>query len=85
LEACVAALAQHISEAQGAGVNVRISDDSRVRARRLARRETYFLDARDVRDSALVAKVDCVVDAQAEVISLVRLPADAPEAAERSL
>jgi hypothetical protein len=44
-EACVAALAQQISEAQGAGVNVRISEDSRVHARRLDRRNTYYLDA----------------------------------------
>ena len=84
-EACVAALARQISEEQGAGVNVRISEDSRVRARKLDRRNTYFLDARDVRDSDLVVKADCVVDAQAEVKSLVRLPADAPAAEERSL
>lgn len=84
-EACVAALAKEISEAQGAGVNVRISEDSRVHARRLDRRNTYFLDAHDARDRDLVVKANCVVDARAEVKSLVRLPADAPEAAERSL
>jgi hypothetical protein len=84
-EACVAALAQQISETQGAGVNVRISENSRVHAHRLDRRNTYFLDARDARDPELVVKADCVVDAQAEVKSLVRLPADAPAAEERSL
>lgn len=84
-EACVSALARQISEAQGAGVNVRISEDSRVPAGRLDRRNTYFLDARDVQDSDRVVKADCVVDARAEVKSLVRLPEDAPAAEDRSL
>lgn len=85
LAACVAALAQQISEAQGTGVNARISENSRVPAGRLNRRNTYFLDARDAGDSGLVVKADCVVNARAEVEKLVRLPADAPAAEERSL
>lgn len=84
-EACVTALAREISETQGAGVNVRISEETRVRARKLDRRNVYFLDAHDAQGSDLVVKADCIVDDRAEVKSLVRLPADAPEAAERSL
>ncbi|MGK2926507.1 MAG: hypothetical protein ACSLE2_12900 [Lysobacterales bacterium] len=84
-EACVAALAREISETQGAGVNVRISEETRVHARKLDRRNVYFLDARDALGSDHVVKADCVVDARGAVKSLERLPADAPEAAERSL
>jgi hypothetical protein len=84
-EACVAALAREISETQGAGVNVRISEETRVHARKLDRRNVYFLDARDAMGSDQVVKADCVVDARGTVKSLERLPADAPEAAERSL
>ena len=85
LEACVAALAQEISESQGAGVNARISEDSHVPDGRLGLRNTYHLDAYDTGGSDTVIKADCVVDSRAEVKRLVRLPADAPTAEERSL
>ena len=85
LEACASALAREMSTAQGAGIQVRLSDDSRATSRRLVARTMYHLDARDPRNNEIVAKADCAVDAQARVKSLVRLPDDAPEAAERSL
>jgi len=85
LEACASELARELSTAQGAGIQVRISDDSLVPSRRLDTRTLYHLDARDPRNNEIVAKADCAVDARARVRSLVRLPDDAPEAAERSL
>jgi hypothetical protein len=85
LEACASALARELSTNQGAGIQVRISEDSLVPDRRLSTRTTYHLDARDPRNNAVVARADCAVDARAKVKSLVRLPDDAPDAAERSL
>lgn len=85
LEACASALARELSTAQGAGIQVRVSDESLVPTRRLDNRTTYHLDARDPRNNEIVARVDCNVDARARVRSLVRLPDDAPDAAERSL
>jgi hypothetical protein len=85
LEACASALAREMSTAQGAGIQVRISDDSVAPSRRLDARAIYHLDARDPRSNEIVAKADCAVDSRARVKSLVRLPDDAPEAAERSL
>ena len=65
--------------------SVGISDDSVAPSRRLDARAIYHLDARDPRSNEIVAKADCAVDSRARVKSLVRLPDDAPEAAERSL
>ena len=85
LEACASALAREMSTAQGAGIQVRISEESLVPERRLSTRTTYHLDARDPRNNEVVARADCAVDARARVKSLVRLPDDAPDAAVRSL
>ena len=85
LEACVSALAKDISEAQGAGVEARISDDSRYGRADLGSRTIFHLDARDSGSAEVVFKADCVVNARGRVRSLTRLPVDAPEAAERSL
>jgi hypothetical protein len=85
LEACVSALAQEISDAQGAGVDARISDDSRYGRGQLRNRTVFYLDARDPGSAEVVLKADCIVNARGEVKSLNRLPADAPEATERSL
>ena len=85
LEACVSALARNISEAQGAAVEARISDDSRYGRGDLGNRTIFYLDARDPRSAEVVLKANCVVNARGQVRSLTRLPADAPEAAERSL
>ena len=85
LEACVSALAKEISDAQGAGVEARISDDSRYGRGHLGSRTIFYLDAKDPGSAEVVLKADCVVNAQGQVRSLTRLPADAPEAAERSL
>lgn len=85
LEACASALALELSNDQGTGVQVRISDDSIVSSRRLEHRTRYHLDARDPLSQEIVAKVDCDVDSWARVKNLVRLPEDAPEALERSL
>jgi hypothetical protein len=85
LEACASALAREISTEQGAGLQVRISDDSIVPNYRLNNYTLFHLDARDPRTREIVAKMDCSVDARARVKRLVRLPDDAPDAADRSL
>lgn len=83
LEACVEALAKEISEAQGAGVNARISEDSTGHGRRLESATLFHLDARDPRDGEIVYKADCVVNARGDVQRLTRLPDAAPTAETR--
>ena len=83
LEACVQALTQKMSEAQGSGINARISDDSTGHDRRLVSPTLFSLDARDTRDGEIVYKADCVVNARGKVQRLVRLPMDAPDAEVR--
>jgi hypothetical protein len=85
LESCVSALTKAISESQGTGVEARISGDSRQGRSQLNGRSRFHLDARDPRSEEIVMKADCVVNARGEVRSLIVLPADAPEAEERSL
>ena len=85
LESCVSALTKEISDVQGVGVEARISEDSRYGQSRLEGRSTFHLDARDPRSQEIVLKAACVVNSRGEVRRLITLPADAPEAAERSL
>jgi len=85
LDACISELAREISEAQGAGVNVRISEDTKVSKRRLDHATTFFLDAREPGDGEIVTKVNCTVDRHAKVRKFVVLPDDAPAAEIRVL
>ena len=85
LEACVSALTKEISEAQGSGVEARISDDTRAGRGALGGRTIFYLDARDPRTQEIVLKADCIVNSRGRVSSMTRLPDDAPEAAVRSL
>jgi hypothetical protein len=84
-EACVSALVQDLSDAQGYPLQATISDDTAVADNRLKRRNHYYLDARDPASREIVAKIDCIVNKKAEVVSLKRLPDDAPVAEVRSL
>ena len=83
LEACVEALTKEISEAQGAGVNARISENSSGHERRLDSAAVFSLDARDSRDGEIVYRADCTVNARGQVQRLVQLPMDAPNAETR--
>jgi len=83
LEACVQALTKEISEAQGTGVNARISEDSSGHERRLNSPAMFSLDARNAADGEIVYKADCMVNSRGEVQRLVRLPVDAPSAETR--
>lgn len=83
LEACVEALTKKISEAQGAGVDARISEDSSGHERRLYSPAVFSLDARDSRDGEVVYRADCTVNSRGKVQRLVELPMDAPNAETR--
>lgn len=85
LEACVSALSREMSDAQGMGVEARISEDSLVGRGRLSGRTKFYLDARDSRSEDIVFKADCVVNSRGKVRKLTTLPEDAPDAEERSL
>ena len=83
LEACVSALTKEISEAQGSGVEARISDDTRAGRGLLDGRTIFYLDATDPRTEEVGVKADCIVNSRGRVNSLTRLPETAPDAAER--
>lgn len=83
LEACVEALTKEISEAQGAGVNARISENSSGHGRRLDSPAVFSLDARNPRDGEIVYKADCTVNSRGQVQRLIKLPMDAPDAETR--
>jgi hypothetical protein len=84
-EACVSALVQDLSDAQGFPLQATISEDTAVANNRLNRRNRFYLDVRDPASREIVAKIDCIVNKQAEVVELLRLPEDAPVAEVRSL
>ena len=84
-EACVSALVQDLSDAQGYPLQATISENSAVADDRLGTRTRFYLDARDPASREIVAKIDCIVNKKAEVLSLQRLPDDAPVAEVRSL
>jgi len=85
LNACVSALAREISESQGAGVNVRLDEDTKAGRKRLLYPTTFFLDALNPANEEIVAKVNCTVDTRARVRRFVVLPNDAPVARLRKL
>ena len=85
LEACVSALVQNLSDAQSSPLRATISEDSFVSNSRLGRRTRIYLDARDPVSQEILVKADCIVDRNAEVLELQRLPDEAPEAEIRSL
>jgi hypothetical protein len=85
LQACVDALANKLSSAQGSPVLATLSEDNLNPNRQLGLSTTFSLDAYTPDAMEVVARMDCTVNARGKVLRLVRLPNDAPEAKQRSL
>ena len=85
LQACVDALASNLGSAQGSPVVATISEDFVRSNRQLGLSTTFSLDAYTPDAGEVVARMDCTVNARGQVLRLVRLPNDAPEAKLRSL
>ena len=83
--ACVDALVSSLATAQGHPLQATISEDTAVSNRPLDRRTRIYLDARDPVSREIVAKADCIVGKNGDVLDLEHLPDDAPEAELRSL
>jgi hypothetical protein len=84
LNACADALAVDLGNGREQAPEVRFDARSDRSARRLASRNTVYLDASDPESGGIVARYDCVLNARAEVLELVRLPLDAADARSRS-
>lgn len=84
LEACADALLNELGNASGAVV--RYQEDTIARPNsRLNQREVFHLDARDATSDEVVARVDCRLDARANVLRIDTLPLDAEDAEERAV
>lgn len=83
--ACVDALVSSMATAQSAPLRATISEDSIISDDRLRYRDRIYLDARDPVTREVVAKANCIVNRNAEVVEFKHLPDDAPEAEVRSL
>ena len=83
--ACVDALVTSLATAQGHPLQATISENTAISDSRLNHRTRIYLDARDPVSREIVAKADCLLSKNAEVLRLEHLPEHAPEAAIRSL
>jgi hypothetical protein len=84
LDACANAMVSELAEKQGAPMVYNLDPGSTKSPRPISRSELYHLDARDPRSDEVVARFDCVIDQNAQVQKLVRVPLDAPDARFRA-
>lgn len=84
LEACAEAMVSGLAESQGSPMVFNLGPDSTGGKKKLAIRETFHLDARDPDSDKVVARKDCVVNKRAEVIRLIEVPLDGPDARIRA-
>ena len=84
LDACAAALAANLGEAQGSEVGVSIGPGSSYAPISLTRTTTIYMDAVDPKTEQVVARADCRVSARGEVLELKMLHLNALSASHRS-
>lgn len=84
LDACARALASDIGESQGSEVSYHIGDGSSNSSVSLRGFSTFHLDAANPKTSEIVAKVDCTVNSNGEVVKMKMLHLNALSAEQRS-
>lgn len=84
LKACADAMVNNLAEEQGAPMVYNLDPESESGARKLGRREVFHLDALNPEGDEVVARMDCVVNKQAEVTKLIPVPLDAEDARIRA-
>lgn len=84
LEACAEAMVNDLARNQGAPMVLNLDPESTIGTRKLSSRDVFHLDAYDPENDKVVARTDCVVDKRANVIRLIEVPLDGPEARIRA-
>lgn len=84
LDACADALAKKLETAQGKPVGYNLDVDTKINNDKLNVREVFYLDAKVPNTDTVIARANCTVNGDAEVLKLVVLPLDAAQAQNRA-
>ena len=84
LDACAEAMVNDLATTQGAPMVYNLAPESKSGKGRLGRRQVFHLDAMSADGEEVVARMDCVVNSNAEVTQLTIVPLDAKEARLRA-
>ena len=84
LNACASALAKNLETVQGRPVAYNLDLDTKINNDKLKVRETFYLDAKAPNSDKVIARANCTVNDDAEVLMLVVLPLDAAQARNRA-
>ncbi len=84
LEACAEAMVSDLATNQGSPLVYNLDSSSKGGIKGLGRREVFHLDAFNPEGDEVVARMDCVVNRNAEVTKLIKLPLDSEDARARA-
>ncbi|MFT5521021.1 MAG: hypothetical protein ACI9IA_001621 [Enterobacterales bacterium] len=84
LNACADALAKKLETEQGKPVGYNLDSDTKINNEKLKVREVFYLDAKVPNTDVVIARANCTVNDDAEVLKLVVLPLDAAQAQNRA-
>jgi len=84
LNACADALAKKLETVQGKPVGYNLDLDTKINNEKLNVREVFYLDAKVPNTDVVIARANCTVNDDAEVLKLVVLPLDAAQAQNRA-
>jgi len=85
LAACADAMISGIETSTGNLPGYRVDKRSSISSKKLNVQDAFHLDVRDQASGEVVAKADCIVNAHAEVLQLIELPLDSPDAKRRAI
>lgn len=84
LDACADAMVNDLAANQGAPLVYNLAPESNSGKGRLGRRQVFHLDAMSADGEEVIARMDCVVNRNAEVTQLIVVPLDAEDARVRA-
>ena len=84
LNACAEALAAKLENKTGDAVAYNVDPESRGTKSKLREGDVIFLDAKAQFSDSIIARANCIVNEDAQVLDLVALPLTAPEARIRA-
>jgi hypothetical protein len=85
LDACADALAKKLETVQGRSLAYNLDLDTKINNDKLKVRETFYLDAKAPNSDKVIARANCTVNGNADVLKLVVLPIDAAKAEDRAI
>ena len=84
LKACADAMVSDLATQQGSPLVYNMDPASKGGKKSLGRHEVFHLDAFDPTGDTIVARMDCQVDRDAQVIKLIKVPLDGEDARVRA-